>query len=328
MEPTGIILDQPYANALIWRAWREGFAKHYPGDNPWKTKYSRQLLLKGVGEATIEDALFFLLCYGSAWLPPFDNFSIDALVAEDLARVLPSRYWERYGEKRDVLLYKGIVLRQLRKEGLKLNEDQLGLLAKWWGATDRFFSITGDLSDEPIPKEFWRDLAELNVRVPDVKLPRTWREARDGIFDNGDAGRVLNAILNFFELVDRVSTVTTHIRTLERGALGLGAPVKTNLESVRIRAITRESLKAEPSDAIRVWRIILCELDIRLTLNSLSDVLRLRDKRDIRNLRQVLQEWSVALRQKGPTEEKRLRNELRSAVRDLRRLGRVKRVGR
>ena len=82
-------------------------------------------------------------------------------------------------------------------------------------------------------------------------------------------------------------------------------------------------------DDVRIYRLFLSETGRLPNVNSVEDVLRLREDKRIRSLRQVISEWRVTEVGEGhPQAVANMRRDIELATRDLHRLDGAQRIGR
>jgi hypothetical protein len=79
-------------------------------------------------------------------------------------------------------------------------------------------------------------------------------------------------------------------------------------------------------ETMRCFYIFLEEIDSFPVVETIDDVLKLRDDKRIINWRGAIRDWSIELRAGNAEAEKNMRRSIRSAIRDLKRLGAVKNI--
>lgn len=89
---------------------------------------------------------------------------------------------------------------------------------------------------------------------------------------------------------------------------------------------SKSQVSSHPNDLFRCYYIFLEEVDAFPIVTSIEDVLRLREDKRIKIWRESLYAWAAEL-EAGKTEsEKRMRKEIRLAMRDLKRVGKVRNI--
>jgi len=107
----------------------------------------------------------------------------------------------------------------------------------------------------------------------------------------------------------------------------LGVPVATpRVRIPRDKALNNCIIRSD-SDYWQAYQIYLDEVEIFPELRSVNDVLRLRQRPEVKRLREHLSEWSTQLRDGNRDAEKEMRHQIRRATHELKHLGTMRKVG-
>lgn len=107
----------------------------------------------------------------------------------------------------------------------------------------------------------------------------------------------------------------------------LGVPVATPRVKIPKDKALENSILPSDSSYWQAYQIYLDEIDIFPELRSINDVLRLRRRPEVKQLRDCLSEWSAHLRNGNRNAEKEMRHQIRRATHELKHLSTMRRVG-
>ncbi len=128
--------------------------------------------------------------------------------------------------------------------------------------------------------------------------------------------------------VDTLSEVTEELAGLLDASGELGAPIAASWRMPRsyTKGMSVDRPPEMEESFLRCFYIFLEEVDAFPVVESIDDVLRLRENRHIENWRQALLEWSLEIRAGRLESEREMRREIRAAMRDLRRVGTMRTI--
>jgi len=172
-------------------------------------------------------------------------------------------------------------------------------------SSDFFDTVIGIINGDPFERHFWSEIG---------KHPERDRFAWE---------------LKLY--AHRIFEELKELEWLMSKSASLGIPVATprvKIPRVKVQkgAALENDILFDPN-YLRAYQIYHSEIEVFPELRTIKDVLRLRRKPEISQFRDCLMEWATCLRASDYDAEKEMRQEIRRATHELKRLGPVRKVG-
>ena len=141
----------------------------------------------------------------------------------------------------------------------------------------------------------------------------------------------LEFVKNYERFLDRITELKRHaVRwfTLFNLSKQLNFPIKAKPKGINQKVIsTVEEAETAPSNAYCAVRVWLQEIEAQPRLESIDDVLRLRENKFYSDFREVILHWAELLSSGERKQEESIRKDIAKASADLKRLSKWRKVG-
>lgn len=327
-----IILDEGYSRGLLRAALREGYARPLGEPTEQDTK---EIVTSYKRSRFSERALGFALLYPNVYL----YHLCDALDLSPLMKELPIRVLTPRSAELNYYSY----LRS--KEGNQNAIDfapavlpRLGYLVR--GAKPKAFRITKNNYNiflaavqrcpEPIDLIFDSKIFEFGIDSYATEFAVSKDSFLSQLQKNPENRKEIQAwiTLKTIVMIGKISQIISDTTGLveHSGKLRSPAAISWTIPASVQRSEYWNSIQDPAQAAIKCFYIFLKEVDAFPDISSIEDVLRLRNDPRIENWRNSIGEWASAIRSSSITGERKVRREIKAAMRDLRYVGKLRKV--
>jgi hypothetical protein len=312
---TGIILDQPYSNGLLAKAVQSGHAKIL-----FDSGYTRDILAKARNPMVGQKALEMLLLYDKAYISDwFDNVDLEPLIKEGLLEQAPNTSISRRLDPEHALSIKALLLADLRRRKVRITPNQFdGLLPE---ANDMSLGSTVALAER-----IWPEVARMLGINPDegekaVDIP----SLSERLGFSKELQIAQKRTPEEIELAEQIRRSYYHMSNLMYASDQLNASVLTNITRVPKVKINQDSQAFNADTQIAV-AIYFNEALLIPRIQTVEDVIRLREDHNIRYFREKIFSWSEKLRTGEFSSEDAIRREIREANEAMKKLEKWKTI--
>jgi len=327
-EFSRIVLDAEISLGLQVCLAKGGFAK--PESDSW---IPRRALKRG--ERYYRRALDYLLLYDQVLIPIDDCWVELTDNASEFCKIMPDRpKWRLLPKWKDWALE---YMLQISDTSKKIHHH-----------------YKTDISEIPILNVFTKKDINLLYSIRSFLLPylRTrpsvfYRSLHSGEFDMAMAYIIKNQdAMNFWSDIGKksrterdklawdlelyVSRIFMELKQLEwlmSKSANLNVPVATPRVKIKKDKVNKKGIPPSDDSYWKAYQIYLEEIEIFPDLRTINDVIRLRQKPEIKKVRNSLREWSLCIRAGEENAEKEMRKEIKNAIHKVKRLGPVKKIG-
>ena len=311
--PSGIILDEPYTNGLLVKALETGYARiTFPSD------YTSNVLRKArnpvVGQRALEMLLLYDKAYVTSW---FDNTDVEQLTELGLLGFVNSEWIERTVDEDYARSIAALLLADLHRKGTRLTQDKFDELLPYVNAM-----YTGNitiLAEQLMPsiRRMFGSPSESSKRDNEPSLTEMFREEVEIARKHSPAD---------FETAQKIQDSHHHLRNLLEASAHLNMPVFSNLRRVPNLRVGIEARSFDPNARLALSIYMNESLSIP-RVQSLEDVLRLRNDSRIKHFRMKIFEWCEKLRTGAVGSEETMRAEIRDANAAIEDIEKYKKIG-
>lgn len=338
-----LILDETYTGALLRQAAIDGFVSHaFDDDALYKDPTTSRLLNRGLNQTLRQDVLWDLLLFHPALCWSYDNLNTQRLLAEALiSKPLSFADVDAHTSVVDerpelVLLFEKFILSALREEDKGSFSRTVLIDHVEFATKHNFGKLYADAtmylahsSYEELQRYYREGFAGAELQLPgrsdrgalagedftDIVLSGLTREKFEFFSEVRlplERGRkIINIAKNWFLLTglarEHDAVLRAKTPSVARSREGLSATSMTEGSKVVVKA----------------W---LSEVEVLPRMTGVEDVLRLREDKRFDAFRNAMMEWASSVSRGGVAEEKRLRDHIRTANRELTKLKRTQKV--
>lgn len=337
-----LVLDETYTGALLRQAVEDDMVSHAIQEGAlYRDPTTSNLLNKGINPLVRQDVLWDLLLFHPAICSPYDNFNVDKLLSEGLIEkqlsfLEHSKYTRELDDNPEsILLFEKYILGGLREKGLRgissksikdyINNSKKYDLAKLYSEGLLYWDYS---SYEDLKESYVSGFSGTSLSLPS-------RQGNSVTSGENFAELMLSELteekFNFHKRMQSLVKQAKEIRNVAHTwflmsgvAIENDAVLKVRTPSNKVTEHLGPTLKTNSAtkSVIKIW---LSEIETLPKLTTIEDVLRLREEKSITNFKDSIMEWADAI-SKGKKEEQRLRDYIKIANKELKKLSNVQKV--
>jgi hypothetical protein len=304
--PSGIILDEPYTNGLLVKACEGGYAKI-----TFQSDYIDNVRIKArnpeVGQKALEMILLYDKAYVTSW---FDNTDTEQLIKLGLLEIIETKWNKRTIEEDYAQSIKGLILADLDRKGVELSLERFDNLLP--DVNSIYVGNIMTMAERLMPsieKIFGSSQGNVESQRPPFPLPEKYRHSVDISQKRTPED---------FQLAQQIQRSHSHLRNLLTASSDMVVPIFSNIKK---SPPIKVDLKTQDPKITRVaLGILMKEALFVPKIQTVDDVLRLRDDSRIKYFRAKVFEWCEKLRSGQVGSEDEIRQEIKdanSAIKDI-----------
>lgn len=312
--PSGIILDEPYTNGLLAKALEAGHARI-----TFQSDYTTSILKRAWNPAVGQKALEMLLLYDKAYVASwFDNTDAEPLIELGLLEFVESRWNKATIDEDYARSIKALLLADLRRKGVRLTLEQFDdLLPDVNAMYVGNIMILAERLGPSIERIFGSSQHSSRKQGNEFSLVGEFR-------DQVEVAR--RRTPEEFELAQKIQASHRHLRDLLDASAALNVPIFSSIKRVPPVKMQIDLERLEPNARIAVSIYMKESLAIP-KIQTVDDVLRLRNDSRIKYFRAKIFEWCEKLRAGEFGSEEAIRTEIREANAAIKDLGKYRTIG-